>query len=118
MRRSWGLALRLRDDPAVVAEYRRAHQHAWPSVVRRLREIGVFEMKIFLRDQLLFMYLETGSEFDPARDFDQATLDPEYRRWSTLMAAMQEPIDDAREDEWWAAMEPVFDLNWPEYREL
>jgi L-rhamnose mutarotase len=31
--------------------------------------------------------------------------------WERLMKSLQEPAAEARANEWWAAMEPVFHLN-------
>src|SRR2546428_13229785 len=45
---SYGLALDLRDDPALIARYKRGHAQVWPQVLARLRAIGVTEMKIYL----------------------------------------------------------------------
>jgi L-rhamnose mutarotase len=40
------------------------------------------------------------------------TLDPKYREWDALMRSMQERVPEAREGEWWAEMDEVFDLDW------
>jgi len=111
--RSFGLALDLRDDPALITRYRKEHEAAWPAVLRRLREIGVTEMKIFLLGRHLFMYCEAVDGFDPERDFPRALDDPEYRKWDELMRTMQERVPEAKANEWWAAMQLVFDLGWP-----
>jgi len=50
--------------------------------------------------------------FDPDRDFPKLNDLPRYREWDALMSSMQERVSEAREGEWWAAMEEVFDLNW------
>ena len=113
---SYGMTLRLRNDPAVIARYKQEHEHAWPEVLARLRGVGVTEMRIYLLGDRLFMYCETIDGFDPERDFSRTLEDPTYRRWDELMRGMQLPVEEARPDEWWAAMELVFDLNWPHRR--
>lgn len=114
--KSYGLMLNLRDDPAKIEEYKRQHQNVWPGVLARLREVGVREMKIFLRGRRLFMYIETDDDFDPVRDFPRVNEDPVSAEWNELMAALQERAPEAAPDEWWAPMELVFDLNWPQHR--
>ena len=109
---SYSLALNLRDDPAAIARYKKEHEHAWPVVLRRLREVGITEMKIYLLGRRLFMYCETKDGFDPTKDFARCNDDPEYRRWDELMRTMQERVPEAKPGEWWAMMELVFDLNW------
>ncbi len=109
---SYGLTLLLKDDADVIDRYRRYHREAWPEVIARLKEIGIIEMKIFLIGRRLFMYMEAVDGFDPDRDFPKLNELPRYREWDVLMSSMQERVPEAREGEWWAAMEEVFDLNW------
>jgi len=104
--------LLLKDDADVIDRYKRYHREAWPEVIARLKEIGIIEMKIFLLGRRLFMYMEAVDGFDPDRDFPKLNELPRYREWDVLMSSMQERVPEAREGEWWAAMEEVFDLNW------
>ncbi len=113
---AYGMALDLRDDPNLIARYRKEHAQVWPEVLARLREIGVTEMKIFLLGRRMFMYCETRDGFDPSTDFARSNDDPTYRKWDELMRTMQERVDEAKPGEWWAMMERVFDLNWPQHR--
>ncbi len=112
----YGLALDLRDDPALIARYKKEHRSAWPVVRKRLRQIGVTEMRIFLLGQHLFMYCETKEGFDPKKDFARALDDPEYRKWDELMRTMQQRTPEAKAGEWWTIMELVFELRWPAHR--
>jgi L-rhamnose mutarotase len=73
-------------------------------------------MQIFLRGRRMFMYLTTDDEFDPSRDFARINDEPTSARWNALMADLQERVPEAGPDEWWAVMEPVFDLDWPQHR--
>jgi len=109
---SYGFTLLLKDDADVIDRYKRYHREAWPEVIARLKEIGIIEMKIFLLGRRLFMYMEAVDGFDPDRDFPKLNELPRYREWDVLMSSMQERVPEAREGEWWAAMEEVFDLNW------
>jgi L-rhamnose mutarotase len=113
---AYGLTLCLRDDAAAIDRYRQEHRMVWPEVLARLREVGITEMKIFLRGRRLFMYIEAQEGFDPARDFRRLSEDPVSQRWEALMATLQEQAPEAHDDEWWALMEEVFDLDWPRHR--
>jgi L-rhamnose mutarotase len=114
--KTFGLTLNLQDDPAKIAEYRRQHQAVWPEVTARLRECGVQQMQIFLRGTRMFMYLQTEDSFDPATDFAHINEDPASARWNALMADLQARSPEANPDEWWAPMELVFDLTWPQHQ--
>jgi len=112
----YGLTLCLRDDPDAIAAYVRYHQAVWPQVCARLREVGIRTMRIFLRGRRLFMYVEADDTFDLARDFPRVNEDPVSAEWNRLMATLQERAPEANPDEWWAPMELVFDLDWPQHR--
>jgi L-rhamnose mutarotase len=105
------MTLMLKDGAEVVERYKQHHRSVWPEVVVRLREIGIVEMKIFLLDRRLFMYMEAIDGFDPGREFPKLSEDARYREWDELMAGLQEPAPEAKAGEWWAAMEEVFDLS-------
>ena len=113
--RAYGLTLCLRDDPATIAEYKAQHQRVWPGVTARLREVGIHEMRIFLRDRRMFMYIETDDGFDVVRDFARVNDDPVSAEWNRLMADLQERAPEATSDEWWAPLEEVFALSWPQH---
>ena len=114
--KSYGLTLCLQDDPRKIEEYKAHHRAVWPGVLARLREVGVHEMKIYLRGTRMFMHIETDDAFEPARDFARVDEDPVSREWNELMATLQERAPEAAPDEWWAPMELVFDLNWPQHQ--
>jgi L-rhamnose mutarotase len=100
--------VRLRAEHEV--EYRRLHADVWPSVLDTLRRVGVRNYSIFLRDGLLFSYLEyTGNDWAGAQA--EIAADPETQRWWQLTDPMQEPLKTAAEGEWWAPAEEVFHLD-------
>ncbi len=113
---TYGLTLCLRDDPEKIATYRRYHQAVWPQVTARLRECGIQRMQIFLLGLRMFMYLQTNDDFDPSRDFARINEDPTSQRWNELMADLQARAPEASPNEWWANMELVFDMEWPQHR--
>jgi L-rhamnose mutarotase len=100
--------IRLRAEHEV--EYRRLHADVWPSVLATLRRVGVRNYSIFLRDGLLFSYLEyTGDDWTAAQA--EIAADPETQRWWQLTDLMQEPLTTAAEGEWWAPAVEVFHLD-------
>ena len=106
----YGLTLCLRDNPETIEQYKEYHRHVWPQVTARLGEVGIIQMKIFLLGTRLFMYMETTDEFDPHVDFPRYTEDPKAQEWGELMRTFQQRAPEASPDEWWALMEPVFEL--------
>jgi len=110
--RYYGLTLGLRADAGVLAQYREHHRNPWPEPLAGLRRVGVRQMRIFLLGRRLFMYMETTDDFDLIEGLAQYMREnPRAVEWDRLMRAFQEPVADAAEGEWWAAMEPIFDLE-------
>lgn len=100
--------IRLR--PEKEGEYRRLHADAWPGVLATLRAAHVTNYSIFLRDGLLFSYLEyTGDDY--AADMARIAADETTRRWWELTDPCQEPLPTVAEGEWWASAEEVFHLE-------
>ena len=109
---SFGMALKLKNDPQAIETYKSYHQKVWPEVETALKRVGITTMKIFLIGRRLFMYMETVDDFEPERDFPRyLELHPRCKQWDKLMQSFQEKIPEAGVDEWWALMEPVYDLR-------
>ena len=53
----FALALNLRDDPGVIAEYEAHHRRVWPEVLAGIRATGVEEIKIYRSGRHLFMLM-------------------------------------------------------------
>ncbi len=111
--KSLAMTLDLVDDPEVIAKYKAYHREVWPEVISGLRSIGVARMKIFLLGTRMFMYLEVPDDFDPADDLQSyADSSPRAKEWDELMRNFQSQVPEAKEGEWWAGMEEVFDIDW------
>jgi L-rhamnose mutarotase len=106
------LAVDLKDDPAVVAAYKEHHRRVWPEVLRSLRRAGIADMQIYLLGRRLVMLVDMSDGLDVRRAFAQhVASDPRVAEWEALMKSMQQPAPDSGAGEWWAVMQPVFDLN-------
>ncbi|MFB7275000.1 L-rhamnose mutarotase [Streptomyces sp. NPDC056244] len=106
--RRFAAVIRLR--PEKEAEYRALHAAAWPGVLAALKRAHIGNYSIFLRDGLLFSYLEyTGTDY--AADTAQIAADPVSREWWTLTDPCQQPLASAAEGERWAAAEEIFHLD-------
>jgi L-rhamnose mutarotase len=100
--------IRLR--PEHEALYRELHVAAWPEVLAALSRAHVRNYSIFLRDGLLFSYLEYTGE-DYAADMAAIAADEATQRWWKLTDPCQQPVESAAEGEWWAPAEELFHLE-------
>ena len=105
------LALDLVDDPALIAEYERAHQKIWPAVRDHLRARGVANMEIYRLGTRLFMLMEVNPAVFNAAAMDKASNnDPVIVQWEALMGTYQRPTPWTPDGEKWAAMQRIFEL--------
>ncbi|MDX6229522.1 MAG: L-rhamnose mutarotase [Frankiales bacterium] len=91
-------------------EYVRLHGAVPPAVLSRLHEAHVGNYSIFLRDGLLFSYLEYSGE-DYTADMATIAEDPATRRWWELTDPCQQPLDTIDPGQWWAPVTEVFHLD-------
>jgi L-rhamnose mutarotase len=106
------LTLDLRDDPAAIAAYCDYHQQVWPEVQESLRRAGVRHMQILIHGRRLVMIVELDNGLDLRRVFaNHAASHPRVEEWERLMRSLQEPAAGVPPGEWWAVMDPVFDLS-------
>ena len=105
------LTVDLRDDPAAIDAYRAHHSRVWPEVVRSLQRAGIREMEIYMLGRRLVMVVDTdGGDF--RRCFAaHVSSSPRVAEWEALMKGLQQPPPGGRPGEWWAQMEPVFQLE-------
>jgi L-rhamnose mutarotase len=111
----YGRMIDLRDDQEKIDAYVRYHAEVWPEVLEGLRKDGVTDMKIFLRGRRMFMYMTATEGYVPGGRTDGHTPHPRVLEWDRLMRTLQQPSAEASGAEWWADMDLVFDLHWPQH---
>ena len=100
--------IRLRSEKE--AEYRALHENVWPGVTATLRENGITNFSIYLRDGTLFSYLEfRGDDYEEA--MARIATDETTKEWWKLTDPCQQAVDSAMESEWWAPAEELFHLD-------
>ena len=105
------LAIDLKDDAAVEV-YREHHRRVWPEVLASLHNFGVLDMQIYLVGRRLVMIVDVEEGCDLRAAFDaRVASHPRVGEWETLMTSLQQRVPGSKPGEWWAAMEPVFDLR-------
>jgi L-rhamnose mutarotase len=110
---SWQcLALDLRDDPAVIAEYERWHrsEFVWPEVVRSIREAGILDMQIFRTGNRLVMLMRVAPGFDAEAKAKADAANERVQAWEALMSTSQQPLPWAEDGQKWVPMRQIFDL--------
>ena len=109
--RRFCLTLDLKDDRALIAEYKRYHEKVWPEITKSLKDAGVVDMEIYLLGTRMFMIMEVDSEFSFAKKTKMDLANPKVREWEELMGRFQNPLPSASPVERWRVMEKVFELE-------
>ena len=111
MNRRYCLALDLKDDPQLIAEYKRYHQKIWPEITESIRQSGIEDLEIYLIGTRLFMILEVNGKFSFEAKGDADRNNPKVQEWEQLMWRFQKPLPQAKPGEKWLLMERIFKLE-------
>jgi len=110
MSRRYCLTLDLKDDPALIAEYKGYHEHIWPEIDASLRESGIQDAEIYLLGTRLFMILEVDDHFSFDAKAKADLKNEKVQEWEALMWKFQKPLPQAKPGEKWLLMERIFKL--------
>ena len=111
MTRRHCLALDLKDDPDLIAEYERHHREVWPEITRSIRESGIEDMEIYRIGNRLFMVMEVLEDFSFEAKAEADRTDPRVQEWEALTWRFQQPLPGAGPGEKWIRMERIFKLG-------
>jgi len=110
MNRRYCLALDLKDDPQLIAEYRRYHENVWPEILKSIRDSGIVSLEIYLLGTRMCMVMEVNERFSFEAKAAADRSNPKVQEWEQLMWKFQKALPQARPGEKWLLMEKVFVL--------
>lgn len=100
-----GTVIRLKPDK--YEEYKKLHANVWPKVRETIKACNIRNYSIYYKDGLLFSYYEyVGNDYKA--DMKKMAEDPTTQQWWEVCDPLQEPLESAADDEWWAEMEELF----------
>lgn len=105
------LAVDLKDDPAVIAEYKKIHQNIWPDIRERIKADGITGMDIYLTGNRLFMIMEVNDDFSFEKKSRSDAGNPKVQEWENFMWTFQQSLPWAKPGEKWVMMEKIFELQ-------
>lgn len=105
------LALDLKNDPVLIAEYEQYHQNAWPEILQSIRDSGIENMEIYRVSNRLFMIMEVNESFDFKKKAASDESNPKVQEWENLMWHYQQQLPTAMPGEKWMLMEKIFSLK-------
>jgi L-rhamnose mutarotase len=111
MKRRFCLTLDLKNDPKLIAEYKRYHEKIWPEITRSIKDAGIEDMEIYFLGTRMFMIIEVNESFSFEAKTKADQLNPRVQEWESLMGTFQKPLPQAKPGEKWLLMERVFKLE-------
>lgn len=110
-KRRYCLALDLKNDPVLIAEYETWHRAVWPEILDSIRDSGILQLEIYRVENRLFMIMEVNDAFSFDKKNIADAANPTVQRWEELMWQYQQALPTARPGEKWLLMDKIFDLQ-------
>jgi L-rhamnose mutarotase len=111
MSRRYCLTLDLKDDPGLIAEYKRQHEKIWPEITQSIKSAGVEDLEIYLLGTRMFMIMEVNDQFSFEQKTKADNENRKVREWEQLMWKYQQALPQAGPGEKWLLMERIFKLE-------
>lgn len=105
------LTLDLKDDPKLIAEYKRCHEKIWPEITKSIKDAGIEDMEIYLLGTRMFMVMEVNENFSFEAKAKADRANPKVREWEELMWKFQKPLPNSKAGVKWLLLERIFKLE-------
>ena len=106
------LALDLKDDPALIAEYEHWHrrENGWPGIRQSILDGDITNMEIYRTGNRLFMIMETDDTFSFDKKSALDAANQKVQEWESFVLQFQQPLSWAKPGEKWVLMDKIFEL--------
>jgi L-rhamnose mutarotase len=111
MTRRYCLTLDLKDDPVLIAEYRKYHEKIWPEIRESIKNSGIVDMEIYLLGTRMFMIMDAIESFSFEKKAKADQINPKVQEWEQLMWKFQHALPGSKPGEKWLSMERIFKLE-------
>ena len=108
--RHYCLALDLKDDTILIAEYEKYHRNIWPEILVSIKDAGITHMEIYRTGNRLFMIMETNDNFSFEKKAKADAANEKVQEWEKLMWKYQQALPTAKPGEKWVLMEKIFEI--------
>lgn len=105
------LALDLKDDAALIADYEAHHKNVWPEILASITGSGIKQMEIYRTGNRLFMIMEVNENFSFEVKAAADAANEKVQQWETLMWNYQQALPLAKPGEKWMLMEKIFEMG-------
>jgi len=109
--RRYCLALDLKNDPALIAEYEQWHRNVWPENEKNILDSGVINLEIYRVETRMFMILEVDEAFTFERKAAMDAANVKVQQWEALMWKFQQALPGSKPGEKWRLMDLMYELK-------
>ena len=105
--------LELKNDPALIAEYKKAHSQgsAWIEISQGMIDVGIIDMEIYIVGTRLFMIMDTLAEFNHDMAMAALAMKPRQSEWETFVSKYQKTSAESNASEKWILVERIYKLG-------
>jgi L-rhamnose mutarotase len=105
--------LKLQDDPSLIEKYKEVHkpEKIWPEITRGIREVGIIDMEIYIKDNMVFMIMDTLPGFDHDKAMKKLAGLPRQKEWEEYVSKFQQAGEKSSTPEKWEIVERIFVLD-------
>ena len=103
--------LDLKDDPELIAEYKRYHEKVWPEITKSIKDAGIEDMEIYVLGTRMFMVMDVSEKFSFEAKAQADRDNSKVRAWEELMWKFQDPLPGSKPGQKWLPMERIFKLE-------
>ena len=104
------LALDLKEDTKLIAEYEHYHKNVWPEIINSITVSGIEVLDIYRTGNRMFMIIEANEDFSFEKKSAMDATNPKVQEWENLMWKFQQALPWAKTGEKWILMERIFSL--------
>ncbi|HEX7902363.1 MAG TPA: L-rhamnose mutarotase [Chitinophagaceae bacterium] len=104
------LALDLKNDETLIAEYEAYHQRVWPEILQSIQTSGIENLEIYRTGNRLFMIMEVNGQFDFESKGKADAANEKVQEWEQLMWKYQQAMPGSKPGEKWILMNKIFSL--------
>jgi len=104
------LALDLKEDTKLIAEYESYHKNVWPEIIKSIKDAGIEVLDIYRTGNRMFMIIEAGDNFSFEKKAAMDATITKVQEWENLMWKFQQALPWAKTSEKWILMDKIFEL--------
>ena len=104
------LALDLKDDPKLIAEYEAYHKRVWPEIIDSIKNSGIKILDIYRSGNRMFMIIEANDDFSFESKAALDSVNTKVQDWEQLMWKFQQALPWAKPGEKWILMNKIFEM--------